>query len=563
MYKPTSRQKTLNDIEFVIGPNKLEKLRETWAHRYREKVLIMIDEDEFAALFHDELGAPNKSVRLLVSLLLFKELFNLTDREVVQNFLWNAQWHYALDVSPVEAELCRKTIHNFRVLLIDSDKGRSIFDDLTNRIAELGGLNFSLQRQDSTHIYSNMKLLRRLGLFVKTIEMFLRKVKNRAPSLLENLKQSIHERYLEREGYFADSRSSKAKRRLSACARDVWYLLDVFRENSEISKLRQYLNLSRLFEEQCKFEAGAGSEEERVALKDPKSDKKEDHIPADSLQSPSDPDATYGHKGKGYEAQLSETCSEENDFQVITDAELTDSCDVDQNQLMPSLERREAADRKPETNFADAGFVSTENIEASRESGVELHGPLSDGAEKADLLHLQDFELDGEGKISSCPQSQSPVAESPQGDEPVSIETEFDRETCESCPKASKCPVMRNELKNDLRRAKNKRKRERKRKRKPGRRKNPKIKTTRKSRTRAQHRQRQAEPEFKKSYKIRSGIEATNSEFKRRHGSFRVRGKTRMAFALFMKATAINIKRFVNYVAEPGQVCPALATSTV
>ena len=40
-----------------------------------------------------------------------------------------------------------------------------------------------------------------------------------------------------------------------------------------------------------------------VALKDPK------QVSADSLQSPHDPDVTYsGHKGKGYEVQVAETC---------------------------------------------------------------------------------------------------------------------------------------------------------------------------------------------------------------------------------------------------------------
>ena len=43
-----------------------------------------------------------------------------------------------------------------------------------------------------------------------------------------------------------------------------------------------------------------------VALKDPK------QVSADSLQSPHDPDVTYsGHKGKGYEVQVAETCHEE------------------------------------------------------------------------------------------------------------------------------------------------------------------------------------------------------------------------------------------------------------
>ena len=45
---------------------------------------------------------------------------------------------------------------------------------------------------------------------------------------------------------------------------------------------------------------------------------------ADSLQSPHDPDVTYsGHKGKGYEVQVAETCHEENATQLITHVEVT------------------------------------------------------------------------------------------------------------------------------------------------------------------------------------------------------------------------------------------------
>ena len=50
-----------------------------------------------------------------------------------------------------------------------------------------------------------------------------------------------------------------------------------------------------------------------VALKDLK------QVSADSLQSPHDPDVTYsGHKGKGYEVQVAETCHEENATQLIS-----------------------------------------------------------------------------------------------------------------------------------------------------------------------------------------------------------------------------------------------------
>ena len=59
-------------------------------------------------------------------------------------------------------------------------------------------------------------------------------------------------------------------------------------------------------------------------MKDPK------QVSADSLQSPHDPDVTYsGHKGKGYEVQVAETCHEENATQLITHVEVTESVWVD------------------------------------------------------------------------------------------------------------------------------------------------------------------------------------------------------------------------------------------
>jgi hypothetical protein len=54
---------------------------------------------------------------------------------------------------------------------------------------------------------------------------------------------------------------------------------------------------------------------------------------------------------------------------------------------------------------------------------------------------------------------------------------------------------------------------------------------------------------FKERYKIRSGIEARISEADRLTGFKRIwtRGKERVTTAAFMKALAINIKRFIQH----------------
>lgn len=61
--------------------------------------------------------------------------------------------------------------------------------------------------------------------------------------------------------------------------------------------------------------------------------------------------------------------------------------------------------------------------------------------------------------------------------------------------------------------------------------------------------QQEAQPEFKKKYALRSGIEATNSELKRGSGlgELRVRGGKRVELAVYFKVAGCNLKRALRY----------------
>ncbi len=486
MFRPTNPQRSIFSIERMLNPEKIQRLNNSWAKPFQDQVLPLIREEEFAEMYCPNNGAPNKSVRILVSLHLLKDQYDLTDAETLQMFEWNNQWQYALDVSPNEAHVCRKTMHNFRARVMDNQKGRVLFDQIADGVAKLGKIDFGTQRTDSTHIVSNMMILNRLGLFVKTIESFLNKLERMQAPQLQELPQRFFDRYINRKGYFADAKSSKARRRVEDCAKDLWYLVDQFCEDSKLSKLKQYKKLTRLFKEQCKVVDGQDPEEERVMLKEPKSGEPEDHIPADSMQSPSDEDTTYGRKGKGYEAQISETCSEQNPFEVITDAALSDSCGSDQLEAIPTIERLEEAGRKPETLKVDSGFISAENIQEAETMGVDLMGPIAGGPQKQDRLHLHDFELNEAGEVIRCPQGHSPLQKEEDKKEPR-IHYFFDRAACEACQLAPECPVMRDELRRDQSKPG-----AQKRKRNP-----PKLTTTEKDWIIAQRKQRLETAEFK------------------------------------------------------------------
>ena len=130
MFRATSPQRSLFSVESRLDEEKRARLEQTWAHTYQSHALSLIDEALFAKYFHGDNGRPNKSVRLVVSVLVLKEVFNLTDREPLEQLEWNTAWHYALDVLPEEAHTCHKTLHNYRTLLLQ-DEGAGLFERLS------------------------------------------------------------------------------------------------------------------------------------------------------------------------------------------------------------------------------------------------------------------------------------------------------------------------------------------------------------------------------------------------------------------------------------------------
>ena len=138
------------------------------------------------------------------------------------------------------------------------------------------------------------------------------------PGLGEGIGDGLAQRYLKETGEasrYEDARSGEGRRRLSVCARDVYRLVDRFR-GTAVAKMEEYGLLERLLHEQCHVgrhrdgRPGADDDDAEegkvpVALREPK------EVRSSSMQTPHDPEVTYsGHKGKGYEVQVSETCEE-------------------------------------------------------------------------------------------------------------------------------------------------------------------------------------------------------------------------------------------------------------
>ena len=350
-------------------------------------------------------------------------------------------------------------------------------------------------------------------------------------------------RYLKEEDeatHYEDARTGEGRRRLSVCARDLYRLVDRFRGTTAAQAGGvPAAGAAAAGAVPCGQTPGrapgdddddAGECKVPVALKDPK------QVSADSLQSPHDPDVTYsGHKGKGYEVQVAETCHEENATQLITHVEVTPSSGSDTDVSVPVVDGLAERKVRPDELFADTAYGSGRNaFEASRR-GTELVSPVAGSApgnshegerDGPPPLTAADFQIDVTGEQATvCPAGHPSIEEYELEDAPERVEVHFARTTCEPCPLRSRCPVKLDRragdyvLKADL------------------------VKVNIERRRRAE-----ATEEWRKRYAIRAGIEGTNSELKRAHGlgRLRVRGGRRVRLAVYLKALACNFKRMVH-----------------
>jgi len=520
MFRLKRQQRSLFDLDVYLPEDRVAALDKTWAGPFRRNILPLIAEDPFAPFYCPDNGRPNVPVSILIGLCILKEWHNLTDAELLGSLGWDLRWQYALDVNMDEAGVCQKTLHNFRSLVAENRMAEKIFSGITAKIIHEARISTVMQRLDSTHITSNMANLSRLGLFVRTIEKFLARLEKTHPEAFSRLPAVYAKVYLERAGYFADVKSGKARRRLEKSARHLFDLVDRFRGDQAITSMHSYKLMARLLEEQCEITPGAA---EPVVLKKPAD------ISAESLQNPSDPDASYGHKGKGYKASLTETCVKENGFQVITDVAVDKANQPDVKDVAPVLDRLEALDAKPDELFADAGYGSGDNLLETQKKGVEFIAPLTSGSKPGEnRVRIDDFDFDSNWtRVLSCLKGHEPArtGPTPNGKAVLAV---FKESACGRCELEALCPVKRH--KNGTFR----------------------LRVDRKTVAAASRRCEQETEDFKERYKIRSGIEATISEAQRLTGLKRswTRGRNRVTASTFFKALAINVKRYIQNEAE-------------
>jgi hypothetical protein len=535
------KQKDLFDAWASLGPRRRELLDQSWAGLFQKELLCELPVGKVAPFFTNGFGRPTKELYTVLGALVLQQAHDLTDDETVNQLAFNIQWHYALNIteeSDSAKYICPKTLWNMRSIVVDNGFDATLFDHITDKLAKVFKVNTDNQRIDSVHIKSNMRRLGRIGIFTSSISKFLVNLKRSHKEQFDTVDKDIIDKYLSEKSLqcFSMVKPSESAKTLASVSADLFHLMEQFKDHPEIKTMHSYKLLERVLKEQCMVNLSDN--------KNPVEVKRPQEIPSDSLQNPSDPDATYsGHKGQGYQVQVMETYSKDKDakeksLNLITHIEVEPAHQSDAHALIPAIESSKQRSLAPEELLADTLYGSDENCQKAVELDVEVVSPTKSTKEK-DGITVSDFEVNEKGDVVSCPQGHGPVKRKKKKTRHT---VAFDSHHCSNCPLQESCPVKQGKKYHYLR-------------------------YTDKEMRLAKRRAYEQTDEFKGRYRWRAGSEATMSEYDRRTGvkHLRVRGFKAVRFCATLKAIGVNIFRATavrralnNAKAAHGRVLPAL-----
>src|SRR4030065_508540 len=186
-----------------MGPKRRKLLDASWAGFFRREILPELPVEKLAPAFNEFNGRPTKEMYTTLSVLIFQQMFDLTDEETVRQLAFSLEWHFALDLdgeSDAVKYICPRTLWAMRTMLSAKELDTLLFGQVTGKLAKVFSVDTKTQRLDSVHIFSNMAHLGRIRIFVRVITRFLVNLKRHHRDLFESLDGFFSERYLTSKG---------------------------------------------------------------------------------------------------------------------------------------------------------------------------------------------------------------------------------------------------------------------------------------------------------------------------------------------------------------------------
>lgn len=517
-----SQQISIFDATSNLTSRELKMLDKSWAKYFSEKVFPFIDEKPFRILYSNRPSRHNTPVNVTIGALIIKEIFSLTDEEIVETLPFDIRYQYALHTTSFEEQpLNDRTLGRFRARcnayeeLTGIDLIHDCVSALSAELAKLMNLNSGLRRMDSLMIASNIKKMGRLELLytcVANMCRFMNKCEdqNYPESLRHYLDDSDHNELL------YHNRSENTDDKISLVLQDAALIKTASDGNYDDSS--EYQLLIRVLGEQT-----IPDDNGKLILKDKTAD-----MNSTILQNPADPDATYrkkaGSENRGYIANVIEQGGA--DGSIVVDYQVEQNIYSD-SQFLKDYIKKQPDDSSESIVVTDGGYCGNENAKLAKEKNIQLVTTDLKGSEVSDLW--AEFEFNNSGtEIIKCAGGFTPKS-NVYDKNTQKCKASFLIEICKGCPRFAECnPVLHKRVAT--------------------------IKLAQRTAFHAQQQRFLKTDEFKTLARYRNGVETVPAALRSRHNidKMPVRGLLKCRFYFGIKIAAMNVRKLVKYMTGIG-----------
>jgi hypothetical protein len=454
-----------------------------------------------------------------LSLEYIKHMKNLTDLEMLDDYYFDYLVNYALGNRSIgQRNLAERTIYNFRERIYkyfyeNPEKEDILFGSfisLVENFSKKSRISTTHQRMDTTMFMSNIKKAGRLALAYDVLINTIRAIPEE--SMTDAIKSAVAPGFKTEILYRA--KADEKESRLEQLLNLINDALNILGGTPGGPETKAYKIAARFLREQAVPEPSTGRLRTIESAR----------VPTSSLQSVYDEDATYrkkdSHGQSGYVLCVTETCGDDNPFQLITDYHVDRNITSDVDMLDERLP--EIKDNTDCTDlYVDGSFNSPKVLDTAEEEKVNLHFTNMNGRDVSRKLPVTDFVIDeATDIIKQCPKGFKPLHAGVSGGQTVA---HFPHSACGICEFKDVCHIKR-QKKDYVARIF--------------------LKAVRTARERLTMNAAKAENTSR-----RAGIEGTNSAMKRSQGldKLLVRRIIRCTMDCCYKVTSQNIRRFVKY----------------
>lgn len=359
----------------------------SWHNIFREKVTNKIDETIFKPLFSEGKGTPNASIKVLISMMILKEAQGLSDERLFESCRFNMLTRSAIGLLNADDSLpTESTYYLFRKRVNDYAKQTetNLFDIVFSSITKAQSLEFAVSgkriRIDSKLLGSNIAWLSRYELVHETVRLFYNEVK-KSDKIDSELKEKLEALLKFKANKIVYSSSSiELKEKLKELGVLISKIVVIFSS----CQTTAYQTLKRVFEEQFTI-----TQDKEVLAKD------KEEITSQSVQSPHDTDCDFrnkdGNKVKGYSINLTESCDDDKELNLIANVDVRVATTPDVAFFQDAVNSAEKVfSNKADDIHTDGAYHNPENQEFCTENDANLHLHAIQGPKSRYYLEFQE-----------------------------------------------------------------------------------------------------------------------------------------------------------------------------